>query len=42
MLIAFYSDEKTLTGTLKDALAEAQEQNRLTCGIYECGKILEM
>jgi growth arrest and DNA-damage-inducible protein len=32
----------SMSSNLKDVLLDAAEQNRLTCGIYECGKLLEM
>lgn len=38
----FYSDECGLSDDMKEMLIEAQEQDRLTCGIYESGKLLEM
>lgn len=39
---AMASDEMMLSSQLKIVLTEALEQSRLTCGIYECGKLLEM
>lgn len=37
-----FSDESGLSEDMKEMLVEAQEQDRLTCGIYESGKLLEM
>lgn len=37
-----FSNEGGLGEDLKETLVEAQEQERLTCGVYESGKLLEM
>lgn len=42
IFLVCYSDECGLSDDLKEMLIEAQEQDRLTCGIYESGKLLEM
>lgn len=38
----FRSSGTGLSEDLKEMLVEAQEQDRLTCGVYESGKLLEM
>lgn len=42
IVLVCYSDECGLSDDMKEMLIEAQEQDRLTCGIYESGKLLEM
>lgn len=42
VLFFCFSSGTGLSEDLKEMLVEAQEQDRLTCGIYESGKLLEM
>ena len=40
--ISFFSNKMEVGTALKDVLLRAQEQDRLTCGVLDAGKMLEM